>query len=110
MGQHLRNRGGPGICGTSAGTNGSGVDTVTYELRKSGLLGGNYQCWNGSAWAASQCGKDQAMDSGPSPWWASVPTNKMPNGFIFSIQMRLVLTVTDVAGNEATLTISFSKY
>jgi large repetitive protein len=104
------NRGGPGICGTASDTNGSGVDDVTYELRKSGLLGGNYQCWNGNAWAPGQCGKQQVPDSGPSPWWASVPTNSMPNGFILSIQMRLVLTVTDIAGNSATSTISFTKY
>lgn len=108
--QTCTTRGGPGICGTTADGSGSGVDTVTYELRKSGLLGGNYQCWNGNAWASGQCGKDQDMDSGPSPWWSSVPTNSMPNGFILSIQMRLVLTVTDVAGNEATLTINFAKY
>jgi hypothetical protein len=103
-------RGGPGICGTAADTNGSGIDDITYELRKSGLLGGNYQCWNGNSWAAGQCGKQQDMDSGPSPWWASVPTNSMPNGFILSIQMRLVLTVTDVAGNITTSTINFTKY
>jgi hypothetical protein len=108
--QTCANRGGPGICGTSADANGSGVDMVTYELRKTGLLGGNYQCWNGNAWAAGQCGKDQEMDAGPSPWWASVPTNSMPNGFILSVQMRLVLTVTDIAGNEATVTIDFAKY
>ena len=109
LGPDLRHRGGPGICGTAADGTGSGVATVTYELRKSGLLGGNYQCWNGNAWASGQCGKDQDIDSGPSPWRSSVPTNSMPNGFILSIQMRLVLTVTDVAGNEATLTINFAK-
>jgi hypothetical protein len=103
-------RGGPGICGTAADTNGSGLDDVTYELRKAGLLGGNYQCWNGNSWAAGQCGKQQDMDSGLSPWWASVPTNSMPNGFFLSIQMRLVLTVTDIAGNTTTSTINFTKY
>jgi hypothetical protein len=103
-------RGGPGICGTAADTSGSGVVAVTYELRKSGLLGGNYQCWNGSSWSAGQCGRDTDMDRGVSPWWASVPTNSMPNGFILAIQMRLVLTVTDVAGNETVQTVSFSKY
>lgn len=103
-------RGGPGICGTAADTNGSGIDDITYELRKTSLLGGNYQCWNGNAWASGQCGKQQDMDSGPSPWWASVPTNSMPNGFIISVQMRLVLTVTDLAGNVTTSTINFTKY
>jgi hypothetical protein len=103
-------RGGPGICGTATDGSGSGIASMTYELRKSGLLGGNYQCWNGNAWAPGQCGKQQDMDSGPSPWWTSVPTSAMPNGFILSIQLRLVLTVTDIAGNTTTSTINFSKY
>ena len=49
VGRTCANRGGPGICGTAADTNGSGIDDITYELTKSGLLGGNYQCWNGNA-------------------------------------------------------------
>lgn len=108
--QTCASQGGPGICGSASDT-GSGVQNITYELRKSGLLGGNYQCYNGSAWSAGACGQQQAMDSGPTPWWTSVPTNDMPNGFlIFSIQMRLVLTVTDVAGNQGAVTITFSKF
>jgi len=101
--------GGPGICGTSTDGSGSGVASVTYKLERDPWIGSS-RCFDGTTFTANACNTMRAVTNGPSPWWTSVPTDSIPNSFLFSATMRLTITVTDVAGNATTTVTTFYKY
>ena len=87
----------PGACGT-ASDSGSGVTSVTLVLRD---MTAN-TCWTGAAATYATCGSPLGL-TGTTTW---------SKGIIFNVvktrSLQLSITVTDLAGNVTTGTVSFA--
>lgn len=89
--------GAPGACGTSSDS-GSGVTSVTLTLRDSNLN----TCWTGTGTTYAACGAPIAA-TGTTAW-----SRAIAYGVITGRSLQLTVTVTDLAGNVSTSSVSFS--
>ena len=87
----------PGACGT-ASDSGSGITSVTLALRDTTAN----TCWTGSGIAFAACGSALGV-TGTTTWSKAIGFNVVNNH-----SLQLTITVTDLAGNVATGTVSFS--
>ena len=87
----------PGACGT-ASDSGSGVTSVTLSLRNTATN----TCWTGSGTTYGACGSALGV-TGTTAW-----SKTIAYGVVAGRSLQLTITVTDLAGNVATGTVSFT--
>ncbi len=88
------------ICVTATDTGGSGVSTVTVRLVRTS---GTTQCWNGTSFVnGSACSQPMTLLSGSQYRTSGLTAALMTQG-----SYQATFTATDVAGNVATLTVTF---
>jgi large repetitive protein len=87
----------PGACGT-ASDSGSGITSVTLVLRDTVAN----TCWTGSGTAYATCGSPLAV-TGTTSW-----SKPMVYNVVKARSLQLTITVTDLAGNVTTGTVSFT--
>jgi len=87
----------PGACGT-ASDSGSGVTSVRLALRDTTTN----TCWSGSGTAYAACGSALGV-TGTTAW-----SRAIAYGVVAGRSLQLTITVTDLAGNGGTGTVSFS--
>jgi hypothetical protein len=89
-----------GLCGTSADAT-SGVSSISYELRRTPLIGGATVCWNSTSqtWTNGACGTYRATAQGPTgitSWYVPLPATGLGTG-----NFELRIRATDTAGNTS---------
>ena len=89
--------GAPGACGT-ASDSGSGVTSVRLALRDTTAN----TCWTGTGTTYAACGSALGV-SGTTTW-----SKAIAYAVVAGRSLQLTVTVTDLAGNVATTTVSFS--
>ena len=87
----------PGACGT-ASDSGSGVTSVTLTLRDTTAN----TCWTGSGTTYAACSSPLAV-TGTTTW-----SKPMAYNVVRGRSLQLTITVTDLAGNVTTSSVSFS--
>ncbi len=87
----------PGACGT-ASDSGSGATSVTLTLRDTTTN----TCWTGSGTGYAACASALAV-TGTTAW-----SRAIAYGVVAGRSLQLTITVTDLAGNVATGTVSFT--
>lgn len=87
----------PGGCGTSSDS-GSGVGSVGFTLRDTSAS----TCWSGTGAAYAACGAPLAV-TGTTAW-----SKAIAYAVVTGRSLQLTVTVTDLAGNATTSSVSFS--
>ena len=87
----------PGACGTASDSS-SGVTSVRLELRNTATN----TCWTGSGTTYGACGTGLAV-TGTTTW-----SRAIAYGVVAGRSLQLTITVTDLAGNVTTGSISFT--